>query len=56
MLVKLTQGRHNECEDSKQNRFLREAFLYKAFLLVKILGLNFFWRKNIGKNALINCW
>jgi hypothetical protein len=35
--------------------FFIQKFLDKTFLCFKY-GLNFFWRKEIGANALIKCW
>jgi hypothetical protein len=35
--------------------FFVQKFCAKHFCTY-ILGLNFFWRKNIGANALIKCW
>ncbi len=37
-----------------QAPFLNESFVQS--FCADILGLNFFWRKNNGPNALIKCW
>jgi hypothetical protein len=49
MLVKLTPG-------VNVTNILRAAFLQKfcsTLFCIYILGLNFFWQKNIGANALV---